>query len=102
MRSEPEPNVSVCRPLTPEPAPGFTDEQTPHLKRLVRQLMQDEELEEYLVWFYTPMALPLADELRPVIEVLGKFFYIGDQPGAGQTMKVINNLLSATAITITS
>jgi 3-hydroxyisobutyrate dehydrogenase-like beta-hydroxyacid dehydrogenase len=45
---------------------------------------------------------PLADELRPVIEVLGKFFYIGDQPGAGQTMKVINNLLSATAITITS
>jgi len=45
---------------------------------------------------------PLADELKPVIEVLGKFFYIGDQPGAGQTMKVINNLLSATAITITS
>jgi 3-hydroxyisobutyrate dehydrogenase-like beta-hydroxyacid dehydrogenase len=44
----------------------------------------------------------LADELRPVIEVLGKFFYIGNAPGAGQTMKVINNLLSATAITITS
>ena len=45
---------------------------------------------------------PLAEELRPVIEVLGKFFYIGEQPGMGQTMKVINNLLSATAITITS
>ena len=45
---------------------------------------------------------PLADELRPVIEVLGKFFYIGEAPGLGQTMKVINNLLSATAITITS
>ena len=44
----------------------------------------------------------LADELRPVIEVLGKFFYIGEEPGLGQTMKVINNLLSATAITITS
>jgi 3-hydroxyisobutyrate dehydrogenase-like beta-hydroxyacid dehydrogenase len=44
----------------------------------------------------------LAEELRPVIEVLGKFFYIGDAPGAGQTMKVINNLLSATAVTITS
>ena len=43
----------------------------------------------------------LADELRPAIEVLGKFFYIGEAPGAGQTMKVINNLLSATAITIT-
>ena len=45
---------------------------------------------------------PLADTLRPVIEVLGKFFYIGEEPGLGQTMKVINNLLSATAITITS
>jgi 3-hydroxyisobutyrate dehydrogenase-like beta-hydroxyacid dehydrogenase len=45
---------------------------------------------------------PLADELKPVIEVLGKFFYIGGEPGLGQTMKVINNLLSATAITITS
>ena len=45
---------------------------------------------------------PLADDLRPVIEVLGKFFYIGAEPGLGQTMKVINNLLSATAITITS
>lgn len=44
----------------------------------------------------------LADELRPVIEVLGKFFYIGEAPGRGQTMKIINNLLSATAITITS
>jgi 3-hydroxyisobutyrate dehydrogenase-like beta-hydroxyacid dehydrogenase len=45
---------------------------------------------------------PLAEELRPMIEVLGKFFYIGAAPGLGQTMKVINNLLSATAITITS
>ena len=45
---------------------------------------------------------PLADELRPIIEVLGKFFYIGEEPGLGQTMKVINNLLSATAIIITS
>jgi len=44
----------------------------------------------------------LADELRPAIEVLGKFFYIGEEAGMGQTMKVINNLLSATAITITS
>jgi len=65
MRSEPEPNVSVCRPLTPAPASGFTDQQMPHLKRLVRQLIEEEELEDYLVWFYTPMALPLVNELRP-------------------------------------
>jgi 3-hydroxyisobutyrate dehydrogenase-like beta-hydroxyacid dehydrogenase len=45
---------------------------------------------------------PLAEELRPVIEVLGKFFYIGEEPGLGQTMKVINNLMSATAQLITA
>ena len=44
----------------------------------------------------------VADELRPVIEVLGKFFYIGAEPGLGQTMKVINNLMSATAQLITA
>src|SRR6266700_2222032 len=44
----------------------------------------------------------IADELRPVIEVLGKFFYIGAEPGLGQTMKVINNLMSATAQLITA
>ena len=44
----------------------------------------------------------LAEELKPIIEVLGKYFFIGEQPGMGQTMKVINNLMSATAIAITS
>src|SRR4051812_6381055 len=64
-RSEPEPNVSVCRPLTPARTPGFSDEQIPHLKRLLQELIQEEHLENYLVWFYTPMALPIAQELRP-------------------------------------
>jgi 3-hydroxyisobutyrate dehydrogenase-like beta-hydroxyacid dehydrogenase len=45
---------------------------------------------------------PLADELRPVIDVIGKFFWIGDKPGMGQTMKLANNMLSAAAITATS
>jgi 3-hydroxyisobutyrate dehydrogenase-like beta-hydroxyacid dehydrogenase len=44
----------------------------------------------------------VADELRPIIEVLGKFFHIGEEPGLGQTMKVINNLMSATAQLITA
>jgi glycosyltransferase involved in cell wall biosynthesis len=32
---------------------------------MVQQLLQDEELEDHLAWFYTPMALPLLAELRP-------------------------------------
>ncbi len=44
----------------------------------------------------------LADELRPVLDVIGKVFFIGERPGMGQTMKLVNNLLSATALAITS
>ena len=40
--------------------------------------------------------------IRPLLEVIGKVFYLGDQPGLGQTMKLANNLLSATALAITS
>ncbi len=45
---------------------------------------------------------PLADALRPVIERLGKVFHVGTEPGLGQTMKVINNLMSAAAQMITA
>jgi 3-hydroxyisobutyrate dehydrogenase-like beta-hydroxyacid dehydrogenase len=42
------------------------------------------------------------DLLTPVLGVLGKPFFIGERPGAGQTMKLANNLLSATAMAATS
>jgi 3-hydroxyisobutyrate dehydrogenase-like beta-hydroxyacid dehydrogenase len=44
----------------------------------------------------------VADRLRPAFDVIGKFFWIGEKPGMGQTMKLINNMLSATAMAITS
>ncbi|HYR89708.1 MAG TPA: NAD(P)-dependent oxidoreductase [Terriglobia bacterium] len=40
--------------------------------------------------------------LRPALEVLGKIFVVGREPGQGQTMKLLNNLLSATALAISS
>ncbi len=42
------------------------------------------------------------DTIKPILEVLGKLFFVGTQPGQGQTMKLLNNLLSATAMAITS
>jgi 3-hydroxyisobutyrate dehydrogenase-like beta-hydroxyacid dehydrogenase len=42
------------------------------------------------------------DALRPVLEVFGKAFYLGERPGLGQMMKLVNNLLSATSLVITS
>jgi 3-hydroxyisobutyrate dehydrogenase-like beta-hydroxyacid dehydrogenase len=40
--------------------------------------------------------------LEPVLKVFGKTFYLGEKPGLGQTMKLANNLLSATAMAISS
>jgi 3-hydroxyisobutyrate dehydrogenase-like beta-hydroxyacid dehydrogenase len=40
--------------------------------------------------------------LKPVLDNIGKVFHVGTQPGLGQTMKLLNNLLSATAMAISS
>jgi 3-hydroxyisobutyrate dehydrogenase-like beta-hydroxyacid dehydrogenase len=47
---------------------------------------------------------PAADieMVEPALAVIGRVFRIGDQPGAGQTMKLINNYLSATAMAATA
>jgi 3-hydroxyisobutyrate dehydrogenase-like beta-hydroxyacid dehydrogenase len=41
-------------------------------------------------------------QVKPVLEVIGKLFFVGTRPGQGQTMKLLNNLLSATAMAISS
>jgi len=44
----------------------------------------------------------VAARLEPLLRVLGKVFVVGERPGMGQTMKLANNLMSATALAITS
>jgi len=41
-------------------------------------------------------------ELEPMLRHIGKVFFIGERPGMGQTMKLANNLLSATATAATA
>jgi len=43
-----------------------------------------------------------AEAIRPALEAIGKVFFIGEKPGSAQTMKLANNLLSATAMVATS
>jgi 3-hydroxyisobutyrate dehydrogenase-like beta-hydroxyacid dehydrogenase len=47
---------------------------------------------------------PRADfeAIKQALEVIGKVFFIGEKPGSGQTMKLANNFLSATAMVATS
>ena len=42
------------------------------------------------------------DEVEPVLKHFGPVFYLGEKAGLGQTMKLANNMLSATAVAATS
>jgi 3-hydroxyisobutyrate dehydrogenase-like beta-hydroxyacid dehydrogenase len=40
--------------------------------------------------------------VTPILAIFGRLFIVGDKPGMGQVMKLANNLLSATALAITT
>jgi 3-hydroxyisobutyrate dehydrogenase-like beta-hydroxyacid dehydrogenase len=42
------------------------------------------------------------EAVKSALDVIGKVFFIGVKPGSAQTMKLANNLLSATAVAATS
>jgi len=66
-RSEPLPNITVCRPRTPLDLPGFHDDQIALVAPLLADLLPRGE--KPIAWFYTPMALPLLQELTPRLVV---------------------------------
>jgi 3-hydroxyisobutyrate dehydrogenase-like beta-hydroxyacid dehydrogenase len=45
---------------------------------------------------------PAWERARPLLEIFGRPFFMGETAGAGQTMKLVNNLLGACAIAITA
>lgn len=59
------PQVELLKPLTPLEASGFHDDQLSVLKPMLDEFMHKELIDDYLVWFYTPMALPLLAQMRP-------------------------------------
>lgn len=62
------PNITVCRPHTPiQNTHGFHDDQLPTMQRLLADLVPEDE--RPVVWFYTPMALPLLQGFNPSLVV---------------------------------
>jgi 3-hydroxyisobutyrate dehydrogenase-like beta-hydroxyacid dehydrogenase len=45
---------------------------------------------------------PMLERVTPILSALGKVFHLGEKAGAGQLMKLANNLLSAAALAVTS
>ncbi|GAB3463272.1 hypothetical protein GCM10027321_25690 [Massilia terrae] len=65
--TSPAPNVTVCQAHTPVPSGGFHDDQLPVLQPMLADLVPPGE--RPIVWFYTPMALPLLQGLDPSLVV---------------------------------
>ena len=63
--STPEPGVTVCQPMTDVAEPGFSDTQLAAIQPMLPLLFQQHAINDYVVWMYTPMALPLARTLEP-------------------------------------
>ena len=59
------PHLDVLRPHTPVVAPGFHDDQLVVLRPLLADYLRDNHIDDYLVWFYTPLPLPLLVQLHP-------------------------------------
>lgn len=63
--SRPAPDLLVCQPQTPVAAAGFHPDQHSALVPLLKRLLRDEQAGDVLAWLYTPLALPLAQAVRP-------------------------------------
>jgi UDP-galactopyranose mutase len=68
-RSTPHPGVTVLRPRTPLAEPGFHPKQIELLRPLIRELAGELNDSTILAWLYTPMAVPLIQELEPDVVV---------------------------------
>ena len=62
----PASNIVVLRPHVSSGASGFHDDHLPELQCQLADYIADNNITDYLVWFYTPMALPLANDLQPL------------------------------------
>jgi UDP-galactopyranose mutase len=58
--------VTVLRPHLVGAATGFHDDHIPQLQALLAEYLQQAGVGDYWLWFYTPMAMPLAAGLTPI------------------------------------
>jgi UDP-galactopyranose mutase len=57
--------VEVLRPHLTGGAHGFHDDHIPQLQAMLAEYLTSRSIDDYWLWFYTPMATPLAADLQP-------------------------------------
>ncbi len=62
---DPEVGVRVLRPHVTSDGAGFQDAHAEAVQALLATYLQAHAVQRYWLWFYTPMALPLAERLQP-------------------------------------
>jgi len=62
---DPEPGVRVLRAHVTSEGAGFHDAHTAQVQALLQAYLRQHAISRYWLWFYTPMALPLAARLQP-------------------------------------
>ena len=63
--STPIAGVEVLRPHLPGGGNGFADEHFAGMQELLHSHLRRNGIDDYVVWFYTPMAWPMLEGLRP-------------------------------------
>ena len=58
-------HIEVLRPRTTVDAQGFDDAQFDELGDLLLEYLDDFGIDDYFVWFYTPLPMPLLRVLEP-------------------------------------
>jgi glycosyltransferase involved in cell wall biosynthesis len=79
--------VQVLRPHTPIDAPGFHDKQIAALQVLLAAWLRAANVNDYAVWFYMPMALPLLAHLKPAAVVYDCMDELSAFAGAPRQMR---------------
>ncbi|MEO7117281.1 MAG: glycosyltransferase [Caldimonas sp.] len=79
--------VQVLRPHTPVDAPGFHDDQLSLLEPMVAGWLNDQGIDDYICWLYTPMALPILHVLAPRAVVYDCMDELSAFKGAPRQMK---------------
>ena len=96
-RTTPADGIEVLRAHTPVEHWGFHDDQLAALQPMIAGYLADRRIDDYLVWFYTPMALPLLGELTPRAIVYDCMDELAAFKGAPRQMRQRESVLLKTA-----
>jgi UDP-galactopyranose mutase len=88
-------NVTVATPHLPATMDAGVVTQT--LRMLLDRLMRDECMDQYVLWYYTPMALPFTDHLTPTAIIYDCMDELSAFKGAPPALKELEERLMARA-----